>query len=60
MLDHATSENASGIKLGLDATKKIPGEGFKLPWSPCSSFPDEFRKKIYSRARGGTNNAAHE
>jgi 3-polyprenyl-4-hydroxybenzoate decarboxylase len=34
VLDHATSEIASGSKLGLDATKKIPGEGFKRPWPP--------------------------
>ena len=27
VLDHATSEIASGSKLGIDATKKIPGEG---------------------------------
>ena len=26
VLDHATSEIASGSKLGLDATKKLPGE----------------------------------
>ena len=32
VLDHATSEIASGSKLGIDATKKIPGEGFKRPW----------------------------
>ena len=25
---------ASGSKLGIDATKKIPGEGFKRPWPP--------------------------
>ena len=25
---------ASGSKLDLDATKKIPGEGFKRPWPP--------------------------
>jgi 3-polyprenyl-4-hydroxybenzoate decarboxylase len=31
VLDHATSEIASGSKLGIDATKKIPGEGFKRP-----------------------------
>jgi 3-polyprenyl-4-hydroxybenzoate decarboxylase len=24
-----------GGKLGLDATKKLPGEGFKRPWPPC-------------------------
>jgi len=32
MLGQATSEIASGIKLGIDATKKLPGEGFKRPW----------------------------
>jgi len=36
-LDHATSEIASGSKLGIDATKKIPGEGFKRPWPPCEA-----------------------
>ena len=34
VLDHATSEIAIGSKLGIDATKKIPGEGFKRPWPP--------------------------
>ena len=33
-LDHATSEIASGSKLGIDATKKLPSEGFKRPWPP--------------------------
>jgi 4-hydroxy-3-polyprenylbenzoate decarboxylase len=28
-LDHATSEIASGSTLGIDATKKLPGEGGK-------------------------------
>jgi 3-polyprenyl-4-hydroxybenzoate decarboxylase len=28
------SEIASGSKLGIDATKKIPGEGFERPWPP--------------------------
>ena len=27
VLDHATDEIASGSKLGIDATKKLPGEG---------------------------------
>ena len=31
VLDHATSEIAIGSKLGLDATKNSPGEGFKRP-----------------------------
>ncbi len=34
VLDHATSEIAMGSKLGIDATKKLPGEGFKRPWPP--------------------------
>ncbi len=34
VLDHATSEIASGSKLGIDATKKLTGEGFKREWSP--------------------------
>ena len=32
LLDHATSGIASGSKLGIDATRKLPGEGFKRPW----------------------------
>ena len=34
VLDHATSEIAGGSNLGIDATKKLPGEGFKRPWPP--------------------------
>src|SRR5437867_3064560 len=34
VLDHATSDIAMGSKLGIDATKKLPGEGFKRPWPP--------------------------
>src|ERR1039458_356257 len=38
VLDHATSEMAIGSKLGIDATKKIPGEGFKRAWAPLIRF----------------------
>jgi 3-polyprenyl-4-hydroxybenzoate decarboxylase len=31
VLDYAISEIAIGSKLGIDATKKLPGEGFKRP-----------------------------
>jgi 4-hydroxy-3-polyprenylbenzoate decarboxylase len=34
VLDHATSEIAIGTKLGIDATRKLAGEGFKRPWPP--------------------------
>ena len=48
VLDHATSEIASGSKLGIDATKKIPGEGFKRPWPPLIKMNDDVRRKIDS------------
>jgi len=46
LLDHATSEIASGSKLGIDATKKIPGEGFKRPWPPLIKMSEEVRRTI--------------
>ena len=48
VLDHATSEIAIGSKLGIDATKKLPGEGFKRPWPPLIKMDDAVRKKIDS------------
>jgi 4-hydroxy-3-polyprenylbenzoate decarboxylase len=48
VLDHATSEIASGSKLGIDATKKIPGEGFNRPWPPLIRMDVAVRKKIDS------------
>ena len=48
VLDHATSEIAMGSKLGIDATKKLPGEGFKRPWPPLIKMSDEVRQKIDS------------
>ena len=46
VLDHATSEIASGSKLGIDATKKLPGEGFKRPWPPLIRMDENVRKKV--------------
>ena len=37
-----------GSKLGIDATKKIPGEGFKRAWPPLIKMDDAVRKKIDS------------
>jgi 4-hydroxy-3-polyprenylbenzoate decarboxylase len=53
VLDHATSEMAIGSKLGIDATRKLPGEGFKRPWPPLIKMSDEIRRKIDS-LYGGT------
>jgi 4-hydroxy-3-polyprenylbenzoate decarboxylase len=46
VLDHATSDVAIGSKLGIDATKKIPGEGFKRPWPPLIKMDDAIRTKV--------------
>ncbi|MEI9959591.1 MAG: hypothetical protein WDM76_00255 [Limisphaerales bacterium] len=48
VLDHATSEIASGSKLGIDATKKIPGEGFKRAWPPLIKMDEAVKAKIDS------------
>jgi 4-hydroxy-3-polyprenylbenzoate decarboxylase len=46
VLDHATSEIAIGSKLGIDATKKLPGEGFKRQWPPLIKMDETIRTKI--------------
>ena len=48
VLDHATSEMAIGTKLGIDATRKLAGEGFKRPWPPLIKMNDAVRRKIDS------------
>ena len=46
VLDHATSEIASGSKLGIDATKKLSGEGFKRPWPPLIKMDAAVKAKV--------------
>ena len=46
VLDHATSEIAIGTKLGIDATRKLAGEGFKRPWPPLIKMDESVRRKI--------------
>ena len=46
VLDHATSEIAIGSKLGIDATKKLPGECFKRAWPPLIKMDPEVKAKI--------------
>ena len=46
VLNHATSEIAIGTKLGIDATRKLAGEGFKRPWPPLIKMSEEVRRKI--------------
>jgi len=54
VLDHATSEMAIGTKLGIDATKKLPGEGHKRGWPPLIRMDDVTRKKIDALLGGKT------
>ena len=53
-LDHATSEIASGSKLGIDATRKLPGEGFKRSWPPLIRMDENVRKKAGALLGGRT------
>jgi 4-hydroxy-3-polyprenylbenzoate decarboxylase len=46
VLDHATTEIAVGTKLGVDATRKIPGEGFKRPWPPLIKMDPAVKSKL--------------
>ena len=46
VLDHATSEIAMGSKLGIDATKKLPGEGYKRGWPPLIKMDAAVKAKV--------------
>ena len=46
VLDHATSELAIGTKMGIDATRKMPGEGFKRLWPPLIKMDAAIEKKV--------------
>jgi 4-hydroxy-3-polyprenylbenzoate decarboxylase len=45
-LDHATSEFAVGSKMGFDATKKLPGEGFHREWPPLIQMDEAVRQRV--------------
>jgi 4-hydroxy-3-polyprenylbenzoate decarboxylase len=46
VLDHATSDIAMGSKLGMDATKKLAGEGFHRKWPPLIRMDEQVKKNI--------------
>jgi 4-hydroxy-3-polyprenylbenzoate decarboxylase len=46
VLDHATTELAVGTKLGIDATRKLPGEGFKREWPPLIRMDEAVKRKM--------------
>ena len=46
VLDHATSEMAIGTKQGIDATRKLAGEGFKRSWPPLIKMEPAVKTKL--------------
>jgi len=54
VLDHATSEFAAGSKLGIDATAKLPGEGFKREWPPLIRMDEGVKQKVDALLSGKT------
>ncbi|MDX1950664.1 MAG: UbiD family decarboxylase [Verrucomicrobiota bacterium] len=52
VLDHATTEFAVGSKMGFDATRKLPGEGFKRDWPPLIQMPDRIKRRVDQMIRG--------
>ena len=46
VLDRATSEIASGSRLGIDAMKKLLGKGFKRPWPPLIKMDAAVKAKV--------------
>jgi 4-hydroxy-3-polyprenylbenzoate decarboxylase len=46
VLDHATTEVGIGTKLGIDATRKIAGEGFHRPWPPLIRMDPAVKERM--------------
>jgi 4-hydroxy-3-polyprenylbenzoate decarboxylase len=46
VLDHATPTIAAGGKMGFDATRKLPGEGFQRPWPPLIRMDEAVKAKV--------------
>ena len=46
VLDHATDAIGVGSKMGFDATKKLPGEGFQREWPPLIKMDPAVTERI--------------
>jgi 4-hydroxy-3-polyprenylbenzoate decarboxylase len=51
-LDHASRLPNYGSKMGIDATRKWPAEGFTRPWPPMLSMPAEIKSKVDALCKG--------
>jgi len=47
-LDHASSLQHYGTKMGIDGTRKLPSEGFTRPWPDKIKMTEEVRRKVDS------------
>jgi 4-hydroxy-3-polyprenylbenzoate decarboxylase len=45
-LDHSSRLPNFGSKMGIDATKKWPGEGFTRRWPEVLRIPDEVKARV--------------
>ncbi|MBM3762300.1 MAG: menaquinone biosynthesis decarboxylase [Acidobacteria bacterium] len=45
-LDHASRLPNYGSKMGIDGTKKWPGEGFTRPWPPVITMDPDVKKRV--------------
>ena len=46
VLDHATPQVGVGSKQGIDATRKLPGEGFQRDWPPLIRMDPAVRDRV--------------
>ena len=44
--NHEKRDVVIGSKPGIDATKKLPGEGFKRPWPPLIKMDESVKEKV--------------
>jgi len=51
VLEHASDIPAYGGKVGIDATKKLPSEGFHRQWPDDISMSDEIKRLVTERWR---------
>jgi 4-hydroxy-3-polyprenylbenzoate decarboxylase len=45
-LDHAARLQDFGSKMGIDATRKWPGEGFARPWPDEIRMSEEVKRRV--------------
>jgi len=46
ILDHASQLPGFGSKMGIDATRKLPGEGFARPWPDVIEMSPDVKARV--------------